>query len=64
MKKTTLIVLTCLLPTLTWAHDMVVPHAHGSEVHGWLPFLMYATLIVGAMVGIKYLHKKMTASNS
>jgi hypothetical protein len=43
---------------------MVVPHAHGSEVHSWLPFLMYATLIVGAVVGIKYLHKKMTPSNN
>lgn len=64
MKKTTLIVLTCLLPVLARAHDVVVPHAHGSEVHGLLAFLMYATLIVGAVIGIKYFHKKMSASNN
>lgn len=59
MKKTTLIVLACLTPLVTMAHELPVPHAHSEYVHGIVPFIKYILLPVaigfGALKCYRYL---------
>lgn len=48
MKKVVILFTLCLMVTLTFAHEVPVPHAHQDYMHGLLPFLQFvvAPLII------------------
>ena len=50
MKKITLLMLVCLAPVITRAHDIVVPHMHDEFNQN---ILMYAIIVsAAAIIGI------------
>ena len=45
MKKVLLSLVFCLAVTITFAHEVGVPHAHHGEVHGVFVFLQWVVLL-------------------
>ncbi|MEM9673432.1 MAG: hypothetical protein ACFB15_14130 [Cyclobacteriaceae bacterium] len=62
MKRIALLFTFCLMVTLTFAHDVPVPHAHQDYVHGLLPFLQFvvAPLAVAWLAFKLYKHFRQT----
>jgi hypothetical protein len=61
MKKITWIVLVCLTPVVTMAHEIPVPHDH--QAHGILPLLQYVVLPIALGLGIVKLYRTLKRSN-
>ncbi|MFY0653370.1 MAG: hypothetical protein JXQ96_15110 [Cyclobacteriaceae bacterium] len=63
IKKITLIALACLVPAVTWAHDVIVPHVHQDFKENTLVFTIVAVLAVIVGIGAVKHYRNSNASD-